>query len=147
MIKISKFLVLSLVIIGGFLLPTGNADAAWSGWKSASAFGNTCEVRVYTDLTTYTKVANTVDTKAETRGTCSRIYYTMSIPDPRIAWGGIGETYTGYFSSSTPLKKININDVDSQVQTKVVLDMYKDSGLNNHAGEVFSSTITIQNQK
>lgn len=145
--KISPLILSVSLIAGGLMLPTEKADAAWSGYQDAEAFGENCQVRVYTDLVTYTSVANTVDAIAQTNGDCSgTIYYDMYIPDPLTPSAFIGNNEPGAFTSQTPMKKFNINSVKSKRTTNVWLDLYKDSGHSRFAGEVKSSPITIQPQ-
>lgn len=160
-----KALTLSTLMLGGlFLSPSLNADAAsndventyatsndvglfaWSSWTSVPAFGSSCKVRVYTDLLNYYASSDTVDIMAEATG-CTRMEYTMSIADPYIAFGGIGNVHSGSFTTGTPLKSININSVKQKTTTYVELGLYNDLSNDNYpVATVYSSPITIYPQ-
>ncbi|AYJ76181.1 hypothetical protein BSP7_065 [Bacillus phage BSP7] len=94
---------LTLVILGFVSVP--KAEAAWSGWQSLTT-GYTG--RVYTDATTYTSRASTIDWKVEKKGS-SKVYYTAKL----YKWNNNGLVYTGqsaggYFFYSTPLKSFSV---------------------------------------
>ena len=146
--KISPLILSVSLIAGGLMLPTEKADAAWSSYqKAGDAFGTNCKVRVYTDLTNYTSVANTVDAIAQTNGQCSgTIYYDMYIPDPLVPSGFIGSNERGAFTKQTPTKYFNINGVKSTRTTNVWVDLYKNSNYTGSQEQVKSDSITIQPQ-
>ena len=145
--KISPLILSVSLIAGGLMLPSEKADAAWSGYQDAEAFGKNCQVSVYTDLTNYTSVANTVDAIAKTNGNCSgTIYYDMYIPDPLTPSAFIGDNARGAFTSQSPTKYFNINSVKSKRTTNVWVDLYKNSNYTGSYEQVKSSTITIQPQ-
>ena len=145
--KISPFILSVSLMAGGLMLPTEKADAAWSNEQDAKLFGNECKVSVYTDLTNYTSVANTVDAIAKTNGKCSgTIYYDMYIPDPLTPSAFIGDNARGAFTSQSPTKYFNINSVKSKRTTNVWVDLYKNSNYTGSYEQVKSSTITIQPQ-
>jgi len=106
-LKASVLFGVSMAIFLGF--SPQNASAAWSSWQSFDGFKQGCKVRVYTDATTYTRNAKTVDVKAEQNGNCGTIYYNMFLSWKGYPHTGLGEnTPTGSFSSVTPLKSITI---------------------------------------
>ncbi|MEM5015378.1 hypothetical protein WKH31_03710 [Metabacillus indicus] len=145
--KLSKFiLVTSLTILGFGFLPVEKADAAWSSWKTVSEAGSSCQIRVYTDAATYSSAANTVDAKAETNGRCSTIYYEMSLASNNSSYVTIGNIFTGYFNTATPMKSFNINSVKTKNTTSVHLDVYLDVNRQRYIETVYSSTIVIQPQ-
>ncbi|MFE6374554.1 hypothetical protein ACFVRA_14200 [Bacillus subtilis] len=93
------FALVAVITLGVTILPEG-ASAAWSGYQTSK------KVRVYTDATTYSKSATSVDWKAQ-KTTSGRVYYSaMLIRTDNYSNSG---TQRGNFTSGTPLKKFSLS--------------------------------------
>ncbi|PNB40093.1 hypothetical protein C1X64_39495, partial [Pseudomonas sp. GW456-E7] len=65
------FTLVAVITLGVLVWPE-SASAAWSGYQTSK------KVRVYTDATTYSKSATSVDWKAQ-KTTSGRIYYSAML--------------------------------------------------------------------
>ncbi|MFT0803697.1 hypothetical protein VSK91_20160 [Bacillus swezeyi] len=102
--KIMMFLiVVGITTLFGFFATTGTAEAVWSGWQIRNGY----TARVYTDASTYTTRASTVDWKIQKRGS-AKLYYTAHIYKWTSSGLYSGGSATGYFKSSTPIKKFSV---------------------------------------
>lgn len=99
------------------LLPQGKAEAAYGSWSRVTS---TCEVRVWTDYTTYTSSATTIDAFAELKGSCQKYDYKMYVQVYGFA-GAISPVQTGWFSSRTPTKYFNLNQLKGSSYTDSVV--------------------------
>ena len=110
--------ILALFLISS-LIPTGKAEAAWTGWQKVQ--GN-CEVRVWTDYSTYTSKATSVDVQAQSRN-CPKLNYQMDIWEIDSTGYDVMSTHitpvTGYFSYLTPVKKLYLNRLPYSTKAKV----------------------------
>ncbi|WP_255287299.1 hypothetical protein [Bacillus cereus] len=146
--KILKHLTKLVLVLGlmcsGFFITSSKTEAAGGGWYKVTAGGTDCQARVSTDRTEYGKTHKKVNAKIETRGTCSRLYYDMYLPFAGSNSASHDMT-SGYFSSSTPLKSLNIGHAwkDEKESTFVHVQLYKNAAHTELAGELFSGDIII----
>ena len=93
-----KSLVMILPLVLVMFVTTNQAEAATSSWQSVSGVSG-CQVRVWTDATTYYKSASTVDWYAQTNGSCGTLNYAASLKHPSQ---NITQILDGSFSNQTP---------------------------------------------
>ncbi|MBC1209313.1 cell wall-binding protein [Listeria booriae] len=92
-------LIVATLVFSGFALPT-KADAALTGWKNVKTGG---QVRIYTDYTTYTSKATSVDTYIQSNGKTGTLYYSGIINSGEQSGAN---SITGSFSSQSPVKQL-----------------------------------------
>ncbi|MCY7835230.1 hypothetical protein [Bacillus haynesii] len=101
--KTMMFLIVGGITFIGLFATTGTAKAVWSGWQIRNGY----TARVYTDASTYTSRASSVDWRIQKKGSSS-IYYTAHIYKWTSSGLYSGGSATGYFKSSTPIKKFSV---------------------------------------
>ncbi|MCY8544177.1 hypothetical protein P9D53_15510 [Bacillus haynesii] len=97
---ISTALLLSVSSIV-FLFDT-KAEAATSSWQKIEG---SCYGRVWTDATTYTKRATSIDAYAEIKGKCGKLNYRMLAGTRDGEYYIGGPTFKGSLTKRTPIKK------------------------------------------
>ncbi|SDB87782.1 hypothetical protein [Shouchella lonarensis] len=108
--RIKRFSVISVLTLAlsASLVPD-TAEASTGPWISAPGAGSGCKVRLWTDATTYTKRATTIDFTVEQNGKCGEVTYWGAFEHD----GKRGGKYYGYvkgsFKKKTPVKKIKIS--------------------------------------
>ncbi|MGG0052145.1 hypothetical protein [Bacillus atrophaeus] len=143
--KLLKSITILSIVFAGVLAFTSPASAAWSGWQT-EAFGH--KARVYTDATTYTSKATTIDWKAEKKGS-STLYYTAGVYKKRSG-GGLTDTkmvQRGSFKTATPMKSFNVKTIRNKTGkgTYVIqLDCYSDSGKRHYIGTFESAKFYVK---
>ncbi|MCY7925431.1 hypothetical protein P9D81_12995 [Bacillus haynesii] len=147
--KIVKLLAVSLgVLISFIFLNPNNAQAATSPWQKVSGAGSACKVRIWTDATTYTKRAKTVDFTIEQNGKCGKLYYTAILAPDRYF---VSAPYVdGYFTSKTPIKKLsvdifNFRSLDT-TRARVEVDFTKSKSSTRNIGVAKSNWLYIHPQ-
>lgn len=129
-----KPITVLLILCAGVLAFTSSASAAWSGYQTSK------KVRVYTDATTYTTRATSVDWKAQ-KTTSGRVYYSaMLIRTDNYSNSG---AQRGNFTSGTPLKKFSLSKTRPGTY-QVVINLYSDSSERNYIGTARSAKIYIK---
>lgn len=139
--KIMMFLIVVGITFIGFFVTTGTAEAVWSGWQIRNGY----TARVYTDASTYTTRASTVDWKIEKKGS-SKLYYTAHIYKWMNTGLYSGGSTAGYFKSSTPIKKFSVPSVRRKLGSGtyiVRVFCYKDSKKKKMIGSFDSKKIRI----
>ncbi|HFJ9275105.1 hypothetical protein PDL68_26980 [Bacillus cereus] len=141
---LTKLVLVLGLMCSGFFITSSKTEAAEGGWYKVTAGGTNCQARVSTDRTEYAKTHKTVNAKIETRGTCSKLYYDMDLPYAGLNSASHDMT-SGYFSSSTPLKSLNIGHAwkDNKEYTFVHVQLFKNAAHTELAGELRSSEIII----
>lgn len=78
--KTSKILMgaSALLIAGSTFICSPKAEAAMSSWQTVQGIKG-CEARVWTDATTYTRKATSIDVYAQTNGKCGTLNYRMGV--------------------------------------------------------------------
>ncbi|PSA91504.1 hypothetical protein C6370_18410 [Bacillus atrophaeus] len=143
--KLFKAIILSAALLMGAAAVAPSASAAWSGWQTET-FGH--KARVYTDATTYTSKATTIDWKAEKKGS-STLYYTAGVYKKRSG-GGLTDTkmvQRGSFKTATPMKSFNAKTIRNKTGkgTYVIqLDCYSDSGKRHYIGTFESAKFYVK---
>ncbi|MEH6861520.1 hypothetical protein [Bacillus velezensis] len=143
--RLVKSLVIAATLLTGTIALTPQADAAWSGWQTEK-FGH--KARVYTDATTYSSSATTVDWKAEKKGGAT-LYYTAGVYKKRSS-GGLTDTglvQRGSFKTSTPLKSFSAKSIRSKTGkgTYVIqIDCYSDSAKRKYVGTFESAKFNVK---
>jgi hypothetical protein len=141
--KFGIMLMMAVTLIAGF-----GIDKASAGWSGVGA----CGVQIYTDATTYSTSATTVDWKAQKPSTqCGTVYYKMRILQVGDGTADIGYQTSGYFSSATPLKYVSISTIKSMTPYpqpgaetyRIELQLYSSSSYTTRVGEVYSSLFYI----
>ncbi|MCU5275400.1 hypothetical protein OCA15_22670 [Bacillus cereus] len=85
-----------------------------------------------------------MNTKIETSGLCSKLYYDMG-----LQYAGLNSSFhdmtSGCFSSSTTLKSLNTNDTwnDNKEYTFVHVQLFKNAAYTELAGELFSADLIL----
>ncbi len=129
-----KPITVLLILCAGVLAFTSSASAAWSGYQTSK------KVRVYTDATTYTTRATSVDWKAQ-KTTSGRVYYSaMLIRTDNYSNSG---AQRGNFTSGTPLKKFSLSKTRPGTY-QVVINLYSDSSERKYIGTARSAKIYIK---
>lgn len=127
------FALVSVITLGVTVLPEG-VSAAWSGYQTSK------KVRIYTDATTYSTRATSVDWKAQ-KTTSGRVYYSaMLVRTDNYSNSG---AQRGYFTSTTPMKRFSLSGVKPGTY-QVVINIYKDSKERNYIGSARSAKIYIK---
>ncbi|PCK17735.1 hypothetical protein CEY02_19615 [Bacillus pumilus] len=140
-----KKLLITLTIIFATVLYAPSAQAVWSNWQT-EGYGH--QARVFTDDTNYYAGANTVDWRAEKKGS-STLYYTAGVYKKRSN-GGLTDTnlvQRGSFKTSTPLKSFSVKEIRKRTGkgTYVIqLDCYTDSAKKNYIGTFESVKFNIR---
>ena len=107
--KITNFLVLSFAVIVSFIfINPANAEASTTSWKKVSDLGSSCKVRIWTDATTYTKKAKTVDFTIEQNGKCGKLHYEAWLK-PLGLYTYVSPNVSGSFNYKTPIKKLSVD--------------------------------------
>jgi hypothetical protein len=140
--KLSAFLMVALLMVVGAF---GNSASASTGPTGS------CGVSVYTDATTYSTSATTVDWKASKGSTCGTVYYKMRIFQVGDGSVDIGYQTSGSFSSSTPLKSVYISDIKNRTPYpgsgaetyKIVVYLYSSSSYTTSLGSASSNLFYI----
>ncbi|QFG05359.1 hypothetical protein 022DV001_47 [Bacillus phage 022DV001] len=139
-----KKIILSAVVMSAVLavIFPYEASAAWSGWQNRNGYS----IRVYTDATTYTPKASTIDYKAEKKGTV-RLYY-KAILYKYTSKGLIhtGQVGSGSFTSSTPFKSFSVRSARREYGNGTYLikyNLYKKSNWTGYIGSANSSYFYI----
>ncbi|MEY8750766.1 hypothetical protein [Alkalicoccobacillus gibsonii] len=87
---------------------TNSAEAATSSWQKVPGAGSSCQVRVWTDASTYTTRATTIDFTLEQKGNCGKLNYSAGFhPDDLSSF--YTPTSTGSFSFKTPIKTLSLS--------------------------------------
>ncbi|MCY9097418.1 hypothetical protein MOE96_21460 [Bacillus inaquosorum] len=129
-----KPITVLLILCAGVLAFTSSASAAWSGYQTSK------KVRVYTDATTYSTRATSVDWKAQ-KTTSGRVYYSaMLIRTDNYSNSG---AQRGNFTSGTPLKKFSLSKTRPGTY-QVVINLYSDSSERKYIGTARSAKIYIK---
>ncbi|MCY8420272.1 hypothetical protein [Bacillus inaquosorum] len=127
------FALVAVITLGVTILPEG-VSAAWSGYQTSK------KVRIYTDATTYSTRATSVDWKAQ-KTTSGRVYYSaMLIRTDNYSNSGAQQ---GNFTSSTPLKKFSLSKTRPGTY-QVVINLYSDSSERKYIGTARSAKIYIK---
>ncbi|WP_345805695.1 hypothetical protein [Bacillus subtilis] len=127
------FALVAVITLGVTVLPEG-VSAAWSGYQTSK------KVRIYTDATTYSTRATSVDWKAQ-KTTSGRVYYSaMLVRTDNYSNSG---AHRGYFTSTTPMKRFSLSGVKPGTY-QVVINIYKDSKERNYIGSARSAKIYIK---
>ncbi|MEC1583693.1 hypothetical protein P9D48_20790 [Bacillus subtilis] len=131
-----KKILLTVTLAASFfvsLFPV-EVSAAWSGYQTGK------KVRIYTDATTYSTRATSVDWKAQ-KTTSGRVYYSaMLIRTDNYSNSG---AQRGNFTSGTPLKKFSLSKTRPGTY-QVVINLYSDSSERNYIGTARSAKIYIK---
>ncbi|MDA7027879.1 hypothetical protein PJ311_14985 [Bacillus sp. CLL-7-23] len=148
--KIVKLLVVSVVVLVSFtFLNSGHAEAAVSSWQKPKWASSGCKVRIWTDATTYTKRAKTVDFTIEQNRKCGKLYYDANLRPVGYPIWTPSPTVTGYFSRITPIKKLSV-DISMFKKhghdTRVSVWLFKNSNHTIGLGEVTSKVLHIHKQ-
>ena len=100
--------ILAFVVM--FSLGSFNAEAAYGSWTSVKQGGSSCKVRIWTDYTSYSASATTVDYKIYNNGSCSNLKYESSL-EVYVAGGSVALSgyHTGNFSNSSPVKRFSLS--------------------------------------
>ncbi|HEQ3553565.1 hypothetical protein ACX3X3_13545 [Bacillus subtilis] len=135
------FALVAVITLGVTVWPE-SASAAWSGWQNRNGYS----IRVYTDATTYTPRATSIDYKAEKKGS-SRLYYKAILykytNSGLIHTGRVG---SGSFTSSTPFKSFSVSSVRREYGTGTYLikyNLYKNSNWTGYIGSANSNRFYI----
>jgi hypothetical protein len=143
--KIAK-LMGTIALSGALLIPAAPAKAAWSDWQSVPSAGSSCKVRVYTDATSYSANATTVNAKAESNGNCGTLYYNM-----QLSYMGSRDVSrdaaSGSFTSNTPINSLKIRDVEKDEKTHVTMYLFTEPSYKNPPGIVYSDSIYLTKNK
>ncbi|MEC1652034.1 hypothetical protein P9D74_13940 [Bacillus vallismortis] len=132
--RLLKTVTILSILLTGLLTFTSPASAVWSGYQTSK------KVRVYTDATTYSTRATSVDWKAQ-KTTAGRVYYSaMLIRTDNYSNSGVQR---GYFTSTTPMKRFSLSGVKPGIY-QVVINIYKDSKERNYIGTARSAKIYIK---
>ncbi|MDA2519452.1 hypothetical protein P4J24_29115 [Bacillus anthracis] len=146
--KTLKHLTKLVLVVGlmcsGIFITSSKTEAAVGGWYKVTAGGTDCKARVYTDRTEYGKTHKYVNAKIETQGNCSRLYYDMGLSHARLN-SSFHDITSGYFSSSTPLKSLEIKQTmgGETENTFVYVQLFKNAAHTELAGELFSTNLTV----
>lgn len=146
--KVVKIVLALLFSVVGFTtFQTEKASAAYSSWQSLPD-GSGCAIRIYTDASTYTTSATSIDWFVQNNGHsgCKTLYYTASVRDMNDTWQpAISGYQTGYFSSQTPTKRFYISGLKrTGINASVRVKIYRDSAKTQFKGDFDSSTFYIQ---
>lgn len=143
--RLFKSIVITAALLTGFIALAPQADAAWSDWQTEK-FGH--KARVYTDATTYTSSAKTVDWKAEKKGAAT-LYYTTGVYKKRSG-GGLTDTglvQRGSFKTATPLKSFSVKSIRGKTSAGsyvIQVDCYTDSGKRHYIGTFESARFNVK---
>lgn len=143
--RLFKSIVITAALLTSFTTLAPQADAAWSGWQTEK-FGH--KARVYTDATTYTSSAKTVDWKAEKKGAAT-LYYTAGVYKKRSG-GGLTDTglvQRGSFKTATPLKSFSVKSIRGKTGAGsyvIQVDCYTDSGKRHYIGTFESARFNVK---
>ncbi|MCR9040929.1 hypothetical protein QRX25_10515 [Bacillus sp. L381] len=134
--KLFKSIILSAALLMGATAVAPPASAAWSPWGNYK--GGT--MRVYTDATTYTARAATIDYKIEKKG--SKKYYYKAILYKWTDSGLIhtGQVSSGSFTNSTPLKSFSVTSARRNCGNGTYIIKYNLYAKSNWTGYVGSPT-------
>ncbi|MFE5206808.1 hypothetical protein [Bacillus cereus] len=135
------FDLVAVITLGVLVLPE-SASAAWSGWQNRNGHS----IRVWTDATTYSPSASTIDYKAEKKGS-KRLYYKAIL----YKWSDKGLIHTGRvgsgsFTGSTPVKSFSVPSVRREYGTGTYLikyNLYSKSNWTGYVGSVNSNRFYI----
>ncbi|MFE4024481.1 hypothetical protein ACFXPZ_45235, partial [Streptomyces sp. NPDC059101] len=135
------FSFVSDINLGVLVLPDC-ASAAWTGWNNRHGHS----IRVWTDATTYSPSASTIDYKAEKKGS-KRLYYKAIL----YKWSDKGLIHTGRvgsgsFTGSTPVKSFSVPSVRREYGTGTYLikyNLYSKSNWTGYVGSVNSNRFYI----
>lgn len=140
-----KSIVITAVVLTSTIALAPQADAAWSGWQTEK-FGH--KARVYTDATTYTSNAKTVDWKAEKKGGAT-LYYTAGVYKKRSG-GGLSDTglvQRGSFKTAPPMKSFSVKSIRNKTgkgSYVIQVDCYTDSGKRHYIGTFESAKFNVK---
>lgn len=143
--RLFKSIVITAALIASTAALAPQADAAWSGWQTEK-FGH--KARVYTDATTYSSSAKTVDWKAEKKGAAT-LYYTAGVYKKRSG-GGLTDTglvARGSFKTATPLKSFSVKSIRGKTGAGnyvIQVDCYTDSGKRHYIGTFESARFNVK---
>ena len=134
--KLFKSIILSAALFTGAAAVAPSASAAWSPWGNYKGGA----MRVYTDATTYTAKATTIDYKIQKKG--SKKYYYKAI---LYKWTDSGLIHTGQYSSgsftgSTPMKKFSVTSARRNTGNGTYIVKYNLYSKSNWTGFVGSPT-------
>ncbi|OIK22157.1 hypothetical protein [Bacillus amyloliquefaciens] len=132
--KLLKSIILSAALLMGAAAVAPSASAAWSGYQTGK------KVRVYTDASTYSSRATSVDWKAE-KTTAGRVYYSaMLVRSDNYSNSG---AQRGNFTTATPLKRFSLSGVKPGTY-RVIVNIYSDANERNYIGSASSAKIYIK---
>ncbi|KXZ21821.1 hypothetical protein P4T89_03560 [Bacillus nakamurai] len=132
--KLFKSIIISAALLMGTAAVAPSASATWSGHQTSK------KVRVYTDETTYSSRATSVDWKAE-KSTAGRVYYSaMLIRSDNYS---NSSAQRGNFITTTPLKKFSLSGVKPGTY-RVIVNIYSDSNERNYIGSASSAKLYIK---
>lgn len=140
--KFLALLLMAVVMMAGIGISNANAATGATG---------SCGVSVWTDATTYSTSATTVDWKASKPSTtCGTVYYKMRIYQVGDGSVDIGYQTSGYFTTSTPIKSVYISDIKSRTPYpsspatyKLVVTLYSSSSYTTSLGSAQSALFYI----
>lgn len=140
--KITYVLMAAVIALLGMFSATPSAEAATG---SAGA----CGVTVWTDATTYSSSATTVDWRAY-GSNCGTKYYVAQVYEIRSDGQpyAIGVLSTGYFASSSPEKSFSIStikskDTGSTNRYQIIVDLYANPEMSSFHGVAKSVVFTL----
>ncbi|AEB23360.1 MULTISPECIES: hypothetical protein [Bacillus] len=146
--KVSKILMgaSALLIAGSTFICSPKAEAAMSSWQTVHGIKG-CEARVWTDATTYTRNATSIDVYAQTNGKCGTLNYRMGVTTLDGEYN-IGDfSYKGSFSNKTPVKKFYFSKLlkpGFKERWQVNVELYKGGKMKD---AVQSKTIYVEKRK
>ncbi|MEK5390740.1 hypothetical protein NSQ59_10280 [Margalitia sp. FSL K6-0131] len=123
--KIFLLIPIFTVFISSIFLiaPQNKSEAATSSWQSIKGVSG-CQVRVWTDYTTYTSNATTIDSYLESNGQCGKLDYEGMVAQQNGTENFHSKTmYSGYFSNKTPVKTFNLDQFTGKFD-ETVKDIY-----------------------
>ncbi|MDP0484150.1 hypothetical protein [Bacillus subtilis] len=129
LLKKSTLLITTLLIISTSFAFDSTAEAATSSWQTVNGVKG-CKVRVYTDASTYSKRASSIDTYAETNGKCGTLNYRMGVTTRDGEWNLGNYFIKGSFSKRTPIKKFYFSKLakpEFKERWEVNVELYKGS--------------------
>lgn len=107
--KFSKVLLVALLLgIGFWSFQPQKAEAARTPWVKPYFASSACKVRIWTDATTYTKRAKTVDFTVEQNGKCGKLKYEATLIPIGVDFFKTSQAF-GTFSRITPIKKLSVD--------------------------------------
>lgn len=146
--KTSKILMgaSALLIAGSTFICSPKAEAAMSSWQTVQGIKG-CEARVWTDATTYTRKATSIDVYAQTNGKCGTLNYRMGVTTLDGEYNIGNFSHKGSFSNKTPVKKFYFSKLlkpTFKERWHVNVELYKGGKMKD---AVQSKTIYVEKRK